>query len=39
MEGLNRVWSSPDALPTPRELESPERWLERIRAKSLPAAS
>ena len=39
MEGLNRVWASPDALPTPRELESPELWLARISARSLPAAS
>jgi coenzyme F420 biosynthesis associated uncharacterized protein len=29
MEGLNRVWDSPEALPTAEELESPEAWLER----------
>ena len=38
MEGLNKVWSAPEALPTPAELERPERWLERIRTKRLPAA-
>ena len=29
IEGLNRVWSSPDALPSPDELQHPKRWLER----------
>jgi coenzyme F420 biosynthesis associated uncharacterized protein len=29
IEGLNRAWASPDALPTPRELQRPESWLER----------
>ena len=29
MEGLNRVWDSPEALPTAEELEAPEAWLER----------
>jgi coenzyme F420 biosynthesis associated uncharacterized protein len=28
--GLNRVWESPEALPTPAELEAPEAWLERV---------
>ena len=27
--GLNRVWSSPDALPSPDELQHPGRWLDR----------
>jgi coenzyme F420 biosynthesis associated uncharacterized protein len=30
MEGLNRVWDSPEALPTPAELEEPAAWLERL---------
>jgi coenzyme F420 biosynthesis associated uncharacterized protein len=30
MEGLNRVWDSPEALPTAEELEAPEAWLERL---------
>ena len=30
MEGLNRVWSSPEALPSGRELQHPGRWLERM---------
>ena len=38
MEGLNKVWSSPAALPTAAELERPESWLERIRTKSLTPA-
>jgi coenzyme F420 biosynthesis associated uncharacterized protein len=38
MEALNRVWSSPDALPRPAELKQPERWLERIRTKQLEPA-
>jgi uncharacterized protein (DUF2342 family) len=29
IEGLNRVWTGPDLLPGPDELEAPERWLER----------
>jgi coenzyme F420 biosynthesis associated uncharacterized protein len=27
---LNRAWSEPDALPWPDELDSPERWVERV---------
>jgi coenzyme F420 biosynthesis associated uncharacterized protein len=30
IEGLNRVWESPEALPTSQELEAPEAWLERV---------
>jgi coenzyme F420 biosynthesis associated uncharacterized protein len=30
IEGLNRVWESPEALPTAEELEAPEAWLERL---------
>jgi coenzyme F420 biosynthesis associated uncharacterized protein len=35
IEGLNRVWSSPVALPTAGELQHPRQWLERTE----PAAS
>ena len=35
IEALNRVWSSPEALPTLPELEEPDAWLERT---SLAAA-
>jgi coenzyme F420 biosynthesis associated uncharacterized protein len=30
MDGLNRVWASPEALPTPAELEHPLDWLARV---------
>ena len=30
MEGLNRVWEAPEALPTPAELEHPSDWLARV---------
>jgi coenzyme F420 biosynthesis associated uncharacterized protein len=30
IEGLNRVWSAPEALPGSRELEHPQAWLERM---------
>jgi coenzyme F420 biosynthesis associated uncharacterized protein len=30
IEGLNRVWDSPEALPSPDELDSPEAWLDRL---------
>jgi coenzyme F420 biosynthesis associated uncharacterized protein len=30
MPALNRVWESPEALPTPRELEHPSEWLTRL---------
>jgi coenzyme F420 biosynthesis associated uncharacterized protein len=30
MEGLNRVWESPEALPTEAELEHPLDWLARL---------
>jgi coenzyme F420 biosynthesis associated uncharacterized protein len=29
IEGLNRVWSSPEALPSPDELQHPAAWLQR----------
>jgi coenzyme F420 biosynthesis associated uncharacterized protein len=36
VEGLNRVWRSPEDLPTPAELERPLHWLRRADA---PAAA
>ena len=30
IEGLNRVWASPEALPTSRELQHPRMWLDRV---------
>jgi coenzyme F420 biosynthesis associated uncharacterized protein len=30
IEGLNRVWESPEALPTAQELEAPDAWLDRV---------
>jgi coenzyme F420 biosynthesis associated uncharacterized protein len=34
---LNRVWESPESLPTPAELRQPDAWVERI--GKLPAAA
>jgi uncharacterized protein (DUF2342 family) len=31
-QALARAWSGPDALPSPAELGSPERWLARMAA-------
>jgi coenzyme F420 biosynthesis associated uncharacterized protein len=33
IEGLNRVWEAPDALPTIDELERPAAWLDRANAR------
>jgi coenzyme F420 biosynthesis associated uncharacterized protein len=30
MDGLNRVWTSPETLPTKAEIADPQRWLERM---------
>jgi coenzyme F420 biosynthesis associated uncharacterized protein len=30
METFNRVWTSPETLPTKEEIASPRRWLERV---------
>ena len=32
MDALNRVWESPEALPSKRELSAPEHWLARLSA-------
>jgi putative hydrolase len=29
IDALNRVWESPEALPTPAELDDPQSWLQR----------
>lgn len=39
IEGLNRVWSAPEALPTVEELGQPARWLERMRHTAVPASA
>jgi coenzyme F420 biosynthesis associated uncharacterized protein len=39
MEGLNKVWTRPEALPTPAELDHPKAWLERMRTKALEPAA
>ena len=38
IEGLNRVWSSPEALPEPGELQKPDAWLRRTEPPTLSAA-
>jgi coenzyme F420 biosynthesis associated uncharacterized protein len=38
IEGLNRVWASPDALPTAGELRHPRQWLKRVEPPHLTAA-
>jgi putative hydrolase len=37
IEGLNRVWEAPDALPTTAELERPGAWLERTSRRTKAA--
>jgi coenzyme F420 biosynthesis associated uncharacterized protein len=37
IEGLNRVWSGPDALPSNEELEDPGRWIERVEGRTVAA--
>jgi coenzyme F420 biosynthesis associated uncharacterized protein len=39
VEGLNTVWSSPEALPTNEELDQPERWLERVGSSAVAPAA
>jgi coenzyme F420 biosynthesis associated uncharacterized protein len=38
IDGLNRVWSSPAALPTANELRHPKQWLKRTEPPRLTAA-
>ena len=38
IEALNRVWESPDRMPTPAELEDPAAWLARTEPGELRAA-
>ncbi len=38
IHALNRVWDSPESLPTPEELERPGDWVARVGAASAPAA-
>jgi coenzyme F420 biosynthesis associated uncharacterized protein len=30
MDGFNRVWTSPNTLPTPAEISDPSRWIRRV---------
>jgi coenzyme F420 biosynthesis associated uncharacterized protein len=30
MEGFNAVWTGPDTLPLPAEIEEPQRWIDRV---------
>lgn len=39
LEGLNRVWSEPEALPSLVELRRPERWLARVDKSAEPVAA
>ncbi len=36
MATFNKVWTSPDTLPTKEELASPRRWLERVDGSAVP---
>jgi putative hydrolase len=38
MAAFNRVWTSPDTLPTREELQDPHAWLERV-DRGTPAVS
>jgi putative hydrolase len=38
IDGLNRVWSRPEALPTTNELQQPQAWLKRTEPPTLSAA-
>jgi hypothetical protein len=35
METFNRVWTSPETLPTKDEITSPRSWLERVAGSGL----
>ena len=30
MSGFNAVWTSPDTLPTPQEIQDPQGWVRRV---------
>ena len=30
MDGFNAIWTSPDTLPTPQEIEDPQAWVRRV---------
>jgi len=34
MDGLNRVWTSPDTLPNRAEIADPQLWLSRVHAET-----
>ena len=38
IDGLNRVWASPDALPNANELKHPRAWVKRTEPPRLTAA-
>jgi hypothetical protein len=31
MTGFNRVWTSPETLPTSEEIKHPQAWVDRVR--------
>jgi coenzyme F420 biosynthesis associated uncharacterized protein len=37
LDALNRVWRSPDAMPSPAEIDDPEGWRKRTRVLALTA--
>jgi coenzyme F420 biosynthesis associated uncharacterized protein len=39
IDGLNRVWASPESMPTVAELDDPAGWLARTERPAKPAAS
>jgi coenzyme F420 biosynthesis associated uncharacterized protein len=39
IDGLNRVWSGPESLPTAEELERPSLWLKRVGGSAVTAAA
>jgi coenzyme F420 biosynthesis associated uncharacterized protein len=36
-EGLRRLWTGPESLPRPEEIDAPERWLARVLHSGRPA--
>jgi coenzyme F420 biosynthesis associated uncharacterized protein len=36
MDGLNRVWTSPETLPTRAEIAEPQRWVSRVHSATAP---